>query len=111
MANKKKIEEEVSRTMHALDGLEKAETDSYFFSRLEQRIQKRSAPPVPLWENLWAEPRYLLASFAIVLLVGFNIFSIAQFDQLVDTEAEYEEEIANTFAEEYVIDIPILYNE
>lgn len=111
MANKKEIEEEVRRTMHALDGLEKAETDPYFFSRLEQRIQKRSASPVPLWKNLWAEPRYLLASLAIVLLVGFNIFSMAQFDQLVDTEAEYEEEIATTFAEEYVIDIPILYNE
>lgn len=42
MEPKKHIDQEVEKTLHALDGLQRARTDDFFYSRLQAKVENRS---------------------------------------------------------------------
>lgn len=71
------IEEEVEKTLLALDDFEHVEASPYFYSRLSQKLEPTSSKPPAqqnfIWTRLW-RPKMLL------ILLGVSIFSSIQID-------------------------------
>ncbi len=112
MNKDKEIEKEVDKTLRSLDHIKKAKTDAYFYARLEERLNSRDAISTwDIWASLWKEPRYLLGALSVVLIIFVNVYSVIQYDHLPEWDSATNEEVEHTLAEEYIPDLPILYND
>lgn len=101
MKNKDEIYKEVEKTMHALDGAERAATDDYFFSRLESRIENRNS------ESVEGVLSWSFAAVLIVILINIATLYYYAEKEFSNTDAESEEITA--MAEEYSLTIPSVY--
>jgi hypothetical protein len=95
---RERIEEEIERTMQLLDSKEPAETDPFFFTRLQARLGRQKEIAAPSWirQNI---PLALVAA----LLVAANSFLIyRQFKTVpaVTSSQQYE-----ALATEYQLDV------
>ena len=76
MRREMNINDEVEKTLQALDGVERMEANPYFYTRLNQRIQdektETSRPPL-IFSKLW-QPALL------AVLVIFNVYTFVQVD-------------------------------
>lgn len=102
MKNKEEIYKEVEKTMHALDGAERAATDDYFFSRLEAKIENRKDDSV---ESV------LSWSFAAVMLVIFiNMITLFYYAGGEFNNLRADSEDITAIAEEYYLTVPSVYD-
>lgn len=101
MNKKDHIQKEVEKTMQALDGLERAETDAFFYSRLTAKLEHRHQPefsPKMEWSFGFA-----FSVAALLLIMALNITFISSYQQSVDEqEASYgEEQLMEELAYDY----------
>lgn len=104
---KNDIQQEVLKTMQALDGLEKAKTDAFFYTRLEARLDNETVKK-PSLITLLFEPQLAFGALAIFLLITINILSVSNYAQY-EYEPTEETELTASL-DEYIIDVPILYS-
>ena len=100
MKNKEAIHKEIEKTMHSLDGLKRAATDDYFFSRLEARIDNRYDEK--------AEPAFSWGIAAVMLVILCNIATFFYFAGGAGYSEAGKEEIT-AMAEEYSLTVPSVY--
>lgn len=91
---KQHIENEVEKTLHALDDLQRAKTDDFFFSRVQARMEKKS-PGFNYGLSL--------AAAAVLLFIFVNITVVYQYAGGNWFQAnDYSEEVyLEAFAEDY----------
>lgn len=71
MEKRNKIEEEIEKTMHSIDGLEKLKANPFMFQRVQAKIEEESQDKLPL-----LKPNFLVALLIIILL---NVLTLAYF--------------------------------
>lgn len=90
MKNKKKTDREVEKTLASLDGMKRATTDDFFYSRVSARLEKR---------NKARESSGLGVAFAaaaVFIMLVLNLISISQYTQnTATTRAEVIEQLAS----------------
>ncbi|HYW35785.1 MAG TPA: hypothetical protein VE868_10295 [Balneolaceae bacterium] len=107
MNKNQKIEQQVEKTLHALDDAERAKTDEYFFSRLEKRMQEKNA----------GEPtsqRISLSIAAVMLLILVNIITLLHYNHASQTSQnsmQTQEIQMNALAEKYFFTEPVIYKQ
>ena len=71
------MEDEVEKTLRALEGMERAEPKPFLYTRLKARMERQAKPaPIIGWR---LRPAYLVAS--LVLLVSLNIWAVMQYNR------------------------------
>ena len=94
MGSKKHIEHEVEKTLHALDGIEQAKTDDFFYSRLQAKIEQQNEPASPQQSR---EFGFAFSVAAVVLILILNVASIYIHGNYTATEessvVNYEEQL------------------
>ena len=75
MKHKNHIDEQIEKTLNSLEGIQSAETDPYFLSRLKARMEQENTSnnPEGIWEFL-LQPRMSLsiACFLIIVNIGLQ---------------------------------------
>jgi hypothetical protein len=103
MSPKKHIHPEVEKTLQALDGLEPATTDAFFYSRLTAKLEHRSKAT----EKSSFEFGFAFAVAAVFLIISLNIISISTYStstaQDAITLSTEREVLVNELADEYQV--------
>lgn len=87
MKTNQHIEEEVDKTLRSLDGLERAAPKPFFLTRVQARLDRRTAPkPLTNWVF---RPAYVVASLGLVLLLNLSAVVYVR-DRVVQHEQEQE---------------------
>ena len=97
--HRKKISEEVQKTLSGLDRIENIETDSYFFARLKNRMEREADrfghSPLVNRKRQWLIPAVLAVAITV------NVFTAVKFlktsDQSKPTRQDYLELLANDY--------------
>lgn len=99
MKSQKNIDREVDKTMNALDGLEPAKTDPFFYSRLSAKLENRDQTDQE--ESFSFGFAFTMA--AVIIFLTLNIASITLYgDQFVDEDA-VQQEFVDEIAYEYQV--------
>lgn len=107
MEKHSRINREVEKTLSALDGIKKAQTDELFYERLSKKIDSRERKTTSFL-FLVKEPSYSLVGFFLILIIALNIISLAKYrNDLNEQWEEYGNQ--QTQVEEIGLSIPILY--
>ena len=100
MENEERVHKEIDKTMKALDGLERASADEYFFTRLEARMEHRR-------DATTVVPRLSWGIAAVMMIIMLNVFTLMYY---WDADTISEQEIT-ALAEEYALTVPSLYEQ
>lgn len=101
MKNEKDIHSEVEKTMQSLDGLERASTDDYFYSRLEARLESRKE----------TEPHLVWGIAAAMIIILMNVLSVIYYADSSIPANEISREELSAFAETYALTVPRIYEQ
>ncbi|MDR9415463.1 MAG: hypothetical protein RI564_04205 [Gracilimonas sp.] len=95
MSEKKYIDQEVEKTFRSIDGIESAQTDDFFYSRLRTRMDRRYSDGRAKTDRTFAYS--MAATFLLILL---NMISLTLFpDGWADTAQQ--EDVAADLIYEY----------
>ena len=101
MSHKKHIDQEVEKTLQALDNIEPATTDAFFYSRLSAKMENRETEAVDTIEMGFA---FSVAAIFLVLIL--NVVLISQYNSNGTESTTEREEIIQELANEYqVVDL------
>lgn len=101
MSTKKQTNREVEKTMQSLDGIERAQTDPFFYSRLVAKLEYRNKMQFEPKESM--EFGFAFGVAAVLLIVSLNLISISQYQRLnigdreVPEQQEWVEELASDY--------------
>lgn len=101
MSNKDHIKKKVDKTLQALDGLERAEADPFFYSRLSSKIEHRSEEETQLQTE--KEFGFAFSVAVLLIIISLNLMFISSYRQSkTNLETSYAEEqlmeeLANDF--------------
>lgn len=85
MKTNQRIEDEIEQTLRSLDGIERATPKPFFFTRVQARLDRHTAPGR---NTTWVfRPAYVMASLGLVLLL--NLSAVVY---IHDRVAQHEEE-------------------
>ena len=73
--NNQNIEEEINLTMQSIEGMQRAQTNPFFYEKVMAKINDNSALPQTNWNPI-INIKYAVV---IALFVVLNIFTIAEF--------------------------------
>lgn len=102
MKHQKNTEREVEQTLESLDGMERATTDDFFYSRLRAKLEHRAA------ERPGKETSYgfgfAFSVAAIFLLLLMNLISLFQYNITITNNSETtREDVIEELANEYQV--------
>lgn len=100
MSTKKHIDREVGQTMQALDHLEPAKTDDFFYSRLMAKMENRQQP-VPQPGSF--EFGFALAAASILIIASLNVLSISTYSSNALQEETEESLALEDFTADYQV--------
>lgn len=85
------INKKIEETMHSIDGIDKAQPNPFFFTRLEARMEKEN--------NIWVKitsfvTRPLVAFACICLVIMINAFVILSSSLSTNTSTKQNTELA-----------------
>lgn len=100
------IEHQVEQTLHALDGMERATTDDFFYTRLQARMTERDQPH-SVYDRL--SPALVTAAAALCLLIAFNILTVLQYNEQYGNADALRQQNLEALAEDYYLEIPSIY--
>ncbi len=98
MKVKNDIKSEVEKTLSSLDSWKEIKTDSFFYTRLSVRLEKKTQFSLLNW--LFDSPILRPALIAITLLI--NIFSINYYLSTSNNSAAQSNDFATLFVDEYM---------
>lgn len=62
------MEDELEKTLHALDGMERAEPKPFLYTRIQGRLERRRADT---YSRIWQlKPAYVIASVALLIVLN-----------------------------------------
>jgi len=95
MERKKKIEEEVERTLNVLGGIENVDVNPFLYTRVKAKLQENEST-----ENK-PSGALVFKLGLIILLFAFNIFTIvnseSRADQVTSVTQQYLQELGNEY--------------
>lgn len=107
MKSQNNIDQEVDKTMNALDGLAPAKTDPFFYSRLSAKLENRDQTE---HEESFSFG-FAFSMAAVVIFLTLNIASISFYgDQFVDDDPIQQEFIDEIAYEYQVFDLSYYEN-
>ena len=107
MNKRRDIEQEIERTLSSLDGMDRAQPDQFFFTRLRARMQR--VVPLDAWERfIGIITRPAIAFTAIALILGLN--GTLAFMQWKPAERTEQASLQQAFADEYALGINTFYD-
>ncbi len=95
MNNQKNTDREVEKTLTSLDGMERATTDDFFYSRVSARLEKRNKAKESSGFGV------VLAAAAVFVMLVLNLISISQYTPTTDTTATTRTEVIEQLASDY----------
>ncbi|WP_428236088.1 hypothetical protein [Gracilimonas sp.] len=95
MKNQKHTDREVEKTLASLDGIERATTDDFFYSRVSARLEKRSKVKESSGFGV------AFAAAAVFIMLVLNLISISQYAPASDTTATTRTEVVEQLASDY----------
>lgn len=101
MKSEKDIHGEVEKTMQSLDGIKRASTDDYFYSRLQARMESRKE----------TEPRLTWGIAAAIVIILMNVLSVIYYADSSIPANEISQEELSAFAETYALTVPRIYEQ
>lgn len=104
MNNEDNVQKEVNETMKALDGLERASTDDYFFTRLEARMSSKEE------KGAWV-PGLSWGIAAVLIILFINSVTLLSLTGSESYSDEMSDEEITALAEEYALTVPSLYEQ
>jgi len=107
MNKEDKIREQVQKSMHSLEGIQRAKADDLFYERLIERLHDETEG-VP--KNVDSSMGFVLAAAAVIILLLVNVFTIREYQQSYGDQTVRQENL-NAFAKEYQnqVKIPTIY--
>lgn len=103
MATKKHIEQEVGKTLKALDNLERAATDDFFYSRLTARMEHREQEGI-LEQKEGYDLGFTFSIAAVFMLMVLNLTFISLYPQAdTDSATLNKDTIMQELVTEYTI--------
>ncbi|MEX0724400.1 MAG: hypothetical protein WD053_11000 [Gracilimonas sp.] len=107
MNRKKNIDREVDKTMNALEGLEPAKTDPFFYSRLTAKLENRHQAE----ESESFSFGFAFSMAAVILFLTLNVASLTFYgNQFVEDDLQQEEFIDEIAYEYQVFDLSYYEN-
>lgn len=104
MKNRTNTEREVEKTLASLDGMERASTDDFFYSRLSAKLENREITHPG--EKASLSYGFLFSAAAVFIVLMLNLISIVQFEPFNNTTEMDREAIVDQLASEYeVVDL------
>lgn len=100
MSSNKHIDREVEKTLQALDNLEPAKTDDFFFSRVMAKMEHRQQP-APKSGSF--EFGFALAAASILIIASLNVLSISAYSSSTLQEETEETLALETFTADYQV--------
>jgi|GEM_PF-760201 len=110
MKKPNRAEHEVDKTLDILNQMDRAKTDAFFYSRLENRMEEQSNESTSGWMIILPNWRYY--ALAMLFLLIFNVVSLFHYAYQYNQDIMQQEtsiNSVNAFANEYSTDLPILY--
>lgn len=101
MERKKRIEQEVMKTLQCLDDLENIETSPFFYTRLQARIQDIDTQKERSTGKILSMPRLRLAFLTLLVIV--NIFSAVFVLKNSQYQTDERQTNITAFATEYAL--------
>lgn len=102
MNMKSQREEEVEKTLRSIDGLERANPNPFFSTRVEARLRQRLTPATP---TTWVfRPAWVVASLGLVLALNLSAVIYVR-EQMAQDEQEQE---ATSLPSEWGFDANVL---
>ena len=96
MAQKEKIEQEIEKTLESIDGIQRAPSNPYLFTRIKARLDKNKNP----WERTFSfVSKPLVALAMLVFVMAINSWAIfGNSDEVVaESNTASVSEIANEY--------------
>jgi len=97
----RKIEDEINKTLNSLDNIEPVESNPFFYTRLEAKIESIEVKQKPLFINIFSY-NFLRPAF-FVILIAVNLLSAYSIVRRTIYQSDEKEEILQTFAKEYSV--------
>lgn len=101
MSTKKHTEREVEKTLRALDGIEPAKTDAFFYSRLAAKMEHRKQVQQQTKTSFDYGFTFTMAAVFIILLM--NLAFISFYQQSAGDEDASQQELFEELAYEYQV--------
>lgn len=95
MKDQKHTDREVEKTLASLDGIERAGTDDFFYSRVSARLEKRNKT------NQSSGFGVVIAAAAVFVMLVLNLISISQYTPTTDGNTATRTEVVEQLASDY----------
>jgi hypothetical protein len=104
MKDKRHIQEQVDKTLDSLDGIKRASTDPFLFTRIQARLQKEETN---FWGQAFAfmnEPMVAFAGVAIAIIINAVVLFESRSESVKNIQDEEQ-----VFASEYNLSTNTIY--
>jgi len=103
MNNKKRIQEEVEKTLESLDGIERAGSSPYLFTRIKARLEKEEKSFWSMALTFISRPSVAVPAIVLTILINTAIFFEFRSERV---QTPQDEEV---FASEYNLSDNTIY--
>lgn len=106
MKHKDNINRKVDETLNSLDGLEKAKTDHFYFTRLQEKIKNKKSIDKEIRLN--HNKQWQLSLAAVFLLIIINVAALMKISN--DGSTDSQAESIEYFADDYDLQVETFYD-
>ena len=108
MKNKHHIEKQVDETLNSLDGIQRASSNPFLFTRIKEQLNRKEKGAWGFATRVITRPVFAITAVVIIVLINVAIFSQKQPDSVQTTTTQDGEQL---FASEYNLGSSTLYDE
>lgn len=108
MEAKKSTPQNIDDILNSIDGISRAELSSFFYTRVQANLAKRSEASGSFW-SLVSKPAFSFATFSLLLIL--NIAAITHFIKAGKQNPQQQSTGIQGFAQEYDLTTTSVYND
>jgi hypothetical protein len=108
MSAKKASEEEINRILNSLDGMQRADAPSFFYTRLSARLDKMSSG-ISRGQRV-GRPVLLMAGLCLLVVLNVSVIRMVLRDKSVKQPASHKTNGLQSFASAYDLTNSSIYN-
>ncbi len=106
MVNQEKQEKLMEDILNSLDHIQKAEAPSFFYTRLQARMEREAEPSSPFWKWV-AKPVFAMTTLSLLILL--NVVAINAYRKTNMQGVVMEASGIQGFAQEYQLTVSSVY--